>query len=255
MTAGIHGKEEKVKRERAKEEARATWEKEAGIAPDELYSRAGIDIEAANIRQAMEAILNEHAKKRRVCVRSKVWWTKEIAELRKKRGQAVRERRHNPATYGAAQRNLRRAIRKAKKSCWEEHVQGADKEQLWRAVRYTAPRLEGKAQPLVDETGTKATSREERELMLIATAFPEAPDAGEQTPLPDGGHAHQRVNENRPAACWPRRETRAPPEETGWGRKSSRSCGNGLQSVLQHCSGHASNSAITLKAGRRPKEW
>jgi len=50
------------------------------------------------------------------------------------------------------------------------------------AVRYTAPRLEGKAQTLVDEAGTKATSQEERERMLIATAFPEAPGVGEQPP-------------------------------------------------------------------------
>ena len=130
-TAGVHEKEEKEKREKTKE-ARATWEKEAGPAPDKLYNRTGIDEEAANIRQAMETTLNEHAKKRRVCVRSKVWWTKEITELRKERGRAVRNRRQNPAAYGEAQRNLRRAIRRAKKSCWEEYVQGADKEQLWR---------------------------------------------------------------------------------------------------------------------------
>ena len=112
-TAEVHDKEEKEKREKAKKEARATWEKKAGRAPDELYSRAEIDKEAANIRQAMEATLNEHAKKRRVCVRSKVWWAKEITELRKERGRAVREIRRNPAAYGEAQRNLRRAIRRA----------------------------------------------------------------------------------------------------------------------------------------------
>jgi len=195
-TAGIQEKEEKEKRERVRREARATWEKEAGPAPGALWSRADIDKEAVNIRQAMEVALNAHAKKRRVCVRSKAWWTNEIAELRKKRGRAVREKRQNPAAYGEAQRTLRRAIRRAKKSCWEEYVQGADKEQLWKAVRYTAPRLEGKAQTLVDEAGAKATNREERERMLIATAFPEAPDVGEQTPLPDGGRAHQRVNES-----------------------------------------------------------
>jgi len=113
-TAGVHGKEGKEKRERVRKEARATWEKEAGPAPGELWIRAGIDKEATNIRQAMEATLNAHTKERRVCVRSKLWWTKEIAELRKKRGRAVRERRQNPAAYGEAQRTLRRAIRRAK---------------------------------------------------------------------------------------------------------------------------------------------
>jgi len=61
-----------------------------------------------------------------------------------KRGKATRERRQNPAAYGEAQRTLRRAIRRAKKTCWDNFVQGADKKQLWRAVRYTAPRLDCK---------------------------------------------------------------------------------------------------------------
>ena len=150
-TTEVHEKEEKAKREKAKKEARATWEKEAGPAPDELYSRAGIDSEAANIRQAMEATLNEHAKKRRVCVRSKVWWTEEITALQKERGRAVRERRQNPTAYGEAQRNLKRAIRWAKKSCWEKYVQGADKEQLWKTVRYTVPHRRDRRQG--DEPG------------------------------------------------------------------------------------------------------
>ena len=50
-------------------------------------------------------------------------------------------------------------------------------------------------QTLVDEAGTKATSREERERMLIKSAFPEAPDAGEQPSLLGGGCAFQRVDE------------------------------------------------------------
>ena len=136
----------------------------------------------------MEETLNQHAKKRRACARSKVWWTQEIASLRKKRGQAARERRQHPATFQEAKRALRRAIRRARKECWNNFVQRADTDQVERAVKYTAPRLEGKVQTLVDEEGTK-------ECMVIAAAFPEAPYAGEQPPLPDGGRAHQRINE------------------------------------------------------------
>ena len=192
-TAGVHEKEEKEERERAKEEARATWEKEAGPAQDELYSRAGIDKEAANIRASDGG--------------DPEWACKEEASLCEAQGVVDEGDRRTTertgtgspgetAAYGEAKRNLRRAIRRAKKSCWEEYVQEVGKEQLWRAVRYTAPRLEGKVQMLVDETGNKATSRKEREHMLIATAFPEAPDAGEQPPLPDGGLAHRQVNKN-----------------------------------------------------------
>jgi len=188
-------------------------------------------------------------------VRSKAWWTKEIAEMRKKRGRAVRERRQNPAAYGEAQRTLRRAIRRAKKSCWEEHVQGADKEQLWRAVRYTAPRLEGKAKTLVDEAGTKATSREERECMLIATAFPEALDVGEKPPLPGGGHAHQRVNESLVGRLLAKTRNASAPGGDRMGAEIVKImwewAPERVTALVRACIelGHHP------KAGRRPKEW
>jgi len=47
-----------------------------------MSGRAGIDREAAHIREAMEEALDEHAKKRRACARSKGWWSQEIADLR-----------------------------------------------------------------------------------------------------------------------------------------------------------------------------
>ena len=123
-TVGAQGKEEKEKREKTREEARATWEANIERSQAELGSKAGIDQEAAHIRASMEDTLNRHAKKRRVCARSKAWWTQEISELRKKRGKATRERRQNPAACGEAQQTLRRAIRRAKRTCWSDFVQG-----------------------------------------------------------------------------------------------------------------------------------
>ena len=62
------------------------------------------------------------------------------------------------------------------------------------AVKYTAPRLEAKASDLADEEGRRATNREERDCMLLRAAFLEAPDVGEQHPLPVGGSAYQLIN-------------------------------------------------------------
>jgi len=145
----------------------------------------------------MEETLNAHAKEWRLC---KAWWTQKISELRKKRGKATRQ---NPAAYGEALRTVRRAIRRAKKTCWDSFVQKADKEQLWNAVRYAVPRLDGKMQTLVDEAGVKATSREERERMLIASAF-----RNPQTL----GSSHRYRTEDAPTSestkhCRPPRET------------------------------------------------
>jgi len=65
--------------------------------------------------------------------------------------------------------------------------------------RYTAPKLEGKARELVDEGGTKATNREERERMLVKAAFLEARTSGSTSVTCDSslggseGCSHKRV--------------------------------------------------------------
>ena len=56
-------REEKEKRGKAKEEARACWEEKIGRVQAELDSRAGIDREAAHIREAMEETLGEYSKR------------------------------------------------------------------------------------------------------------------------------------------------------------------------------------------------
>ena len=83
-------------------------------------------------------------------------------------------------------------LRRAKKECRNRFVQEADRNDIWK---YTAPISEAKASDLAGEEGRRATNREERDCMLIRAAFLEAPDAGEQPPLPVGGSAYQRINE------------------------------------------------------------
>jgi len=99
----------------------------------ELGSRAGIDRETAHIRGAMEVTSDEHAKKGRACARSKAWWSQEIVDQRKKRGQATRERRQQPAAFREAKQMLRGAIRRAKKGCWNNFAQRADNKDGWTA--------------------------------------------------------------------------------------------------------------------------
>ena len=83
------------------------------------------------------------------------------------------------------------------------------------ALKYTAPKLEGKARELVTEEGTKATNREERVHMLIKAAFPEAPDAGEQ-PSCQREAMHTGESTSWLDNYWPGQGTRAP---LRWGRR------------------------------------
>src|SRR5258706_193978 len=92
-------------------------------------------------------------------------------------GSCPPERRGKKSTPGAvreARRNLRRAIRRAKKACWNEFLENASGDDIWKAARYTAPRPDDSQRPLVNGT-TTAITREEKEAMVIQVAFPEPP--------------------------------------------------------------------------------
>ena len=118
--------------------------------------------------------LDKFARKKRNCARSKRWWTTDLAKLRKELG---RERRR-PAGIGRVQqarRNLRRAIRRAKKECWNRFLQEAKGTDVWSATRYTTPRIDKAGQALVAEDGSIAEGRHDREQAILSAHFPQAP--------------------------------------------------------------------------------
>ena len=111
----------------------------------------------------MTSILDEFAKQRRVCLRSKRWWNEEIAELRNAKGRALRTNwglRHEAARV--ARRDLRRTTRRAKKNCWDNFLENASGEDVWTAARYTNPKLDDSAKPLINGERT-AVARDDKE--------------------------------------------------------------------------------------------
>jgi len=94
------------------------------------------------LREAMVGTLDEHARRKRWCSRSKPWWTEDLAGQRREIGM---ERRRLAGIGRArdARRNLRRAIRKAKKECWNRFLQEAKGGEVWMAANYTAPNSTG----------------------------------------------------------------------------------------------------------------
>ena len=66
---------------------------------DDECTIAQLDEVAAALGQAMVGTLDEHARRKRWCSRSRPWWTEDLAELRKELG---RERRR-PAGIGRVQ--------------------------------------------------------------------------------------------------------------------------------------------------------
>jgi len=94
-----------------------------------------------------------------------------------------------PAGIGrlrGARRNLRRAIRNAKKECWNKFLQEAKGGEVRMVAIYTAPKLNRTGHALVDEEGNISESQDEREAVILRAHFPKGPP-GTYEPSAGGG--------------------------------------------------------------------
>jgi len=193
---------------RGKEEEEAKAAGEARARAQECYRRgvqdtpvlgdgstvAEIDIAAAALRAAIVETLDQHARKKRWCSRSKRWWTPELRDVRKALGRARRKRRvAGMSRVQEARRSLRRAIRKAKKECWNRFLTEAEGKEVWTAAGYTQPRIDKEGQALVLEDGSVAEGHDDREQAVLVAHFPPAPP-GTYEPVTVGGRAYKRVD-------------------------------------------------------------
>jgi hypothetical protein len=113
---------------------------------DEVVTAAGA------LREAITIILDQHARKKRWCSRSGPWWNADLRELRKDWGRARRKWRVAGISWvNVIGQELRRAIRKAKRDCWNKFLQEADGNKVWTAAGYTVPRIDKTGQVLVRE--------------------------------------------------------------------------------------------------------
>jgi len=187
--------EEQKRRKEVRAEAREQWKEAAAQRGPAEATEEGVTAEARWIRDTAANILDKFTKPRRMCMRSKRWWNQEITDLRKELGKARRaDRDHRTGATRAARRSLRRAIRKAKKACWNNFLENASSEDVWTAVKYTSPRPDDSAKPLISGDQT-AITREEKEHMILTAAFP-APPEDNGIIAPPGGKAYERINQS-----------------------------------------------------------
>jgi len=92
----------------------------------------------------------------------------------------------------AARREFRRAIRKAKRDCWNRFLQEADGKKVWTAAAYTTPRIDKTGQVVVREDGTVAEGHREREQAVLQAHFPQGPPGSFESAA--GGQAFERVD-------------------------------------------------------------
>ena len=153
--------EEQEKRKEARGEAKRQWEDAAERRGLAAATKEGVEEEARWIRDTAASILDEFAKPRWVCLRSKSWWADEISELSKQLGRARRAHREiRTEATKAARRNLRRAIRRAKKAYWNSLLENATGGNVCTPVRYINLRPDDSARPLING-GSTAIARED----------------------------------------------------------------------------------------------
>jgi hypothetical protein len=125
--------------------------------------------------KATREMLDKHAKKIELCARSKRWWSEEIAQKRRDLGRVKRKWRQRKATRDEvkeAKSIWQRAIREAKRKCWEDFLDSSVGMKVWMAVRYTKVEKGTVVPTLVGVDGMVADTMEAKSKMLAEMAFP-----------------------------------------------------------------------------------
>jgi hypothetical protein len=92
--------------------------------------------------QETAVILNEHTKAVELCIRSKWWYSNDIADKREELGHTRRQWQADITpreVYVEAKCVWQKAIGEAKRRCWETFVESAHRPDVWATVRYTRP--------------------------------------------------------------------------------------------------------------------
>ena len=138
------------------------------------------------LREAMVGTLDQHARSKRWCSRSKRWWNPALKALRKALGRAQRGwRTKGMSQVQEARGELRRAIRKVKRDCWNHFLQESSGKEVWTAASYTKLRIDKAGQALQREDGSVAEGHSDREQAILEAHFPPAP-GGSYEPPADG---------------------------------------------------------------------
>jgi len=118
----------------------------------------------------MSSVLNATAKKIRICTRSKRWWNADIKARRKAVGRD--KRRPNSVEASSAKAKLQQSIRQSKRGMCSEYLHNLMGTKVWRAARYTNPRMGMTREALPDREGKLANTATEKEQMLRCESDP-----------------------------------------------------------------------------------
>ena len=177
------------------------------ISPTSL--KEDLDEEVKWFESRLSLLLDKYAKILYVSPFSKRWWNDEVAEARKTWARAKRSYGRDDKYQDElkqARNTYYRVIRKAKRVCWQNFLQGQDtaqearqsddKNRCWTAFRYTRPQQFKTTPALKDTEGHVATSMKAKEALVCKSAFPSPPKSVHSEPIVMPGVAHQMVTKD-----------------------------------------------------------
>ena len=242
--------------------AKSQWKKtnEAQQHLDLLCTKQELDKKIKWFERKLTDFLNNHAKITQITSYSKRWWNKEVVKARSTWAKDKRRLGKNEdlrEEFKQARNRYYRTIRKAKRDCWQDFLQGKsqssdavmDKNHCWMALKYTKP-LQFRITPaLKDSDGNTAVSMKAKEALVRKSAFPKPPANFVEPPVISSGVAHTKINEEVIAqALMTQAATKAPgPDKINfqilqmiWGWDKAR-----ITSMVYHA----------IRLGYHPTEW
>ena len=127
------------------------------------------------IQGSLVKLLNKETKRITICARSKRWWNEEIRAARQMVARAKRKRKRQEEGWRqdlkSTRKNLRCAIRKAKRKTWTEFLEAAADKEVWSVLRYLGPPRTN-CIPTISHGGSRADTIEEKARMLKTISFP-----------------------------------------------------------------------------------
>ena len=205
------------------DEAKREWQSQMAGRPM-LSNTAEVDQleeEAQHIQDSMVRVLDMHARKIRLCARSKKWWSEAIQERRKDLGRVSRLKRWGRADQ-AAIRQARNAYKKeqraAQKQSWENFLDNAKGENVWSVAQYTKPSRVTTVPTIQDSRGNVADTHDKKAAMLAKLAFPPPVEYQEGAGEPgEPGRAYKQIDwEQVQQAIFAQSQRKAPgPDKMG----------------------------------------
>ena len=128
--------------------------------------QAALDRIAVCITETIQESAREAIPVAKPCHRSKPWWTKELAQLRKDASKAKRTHEKHPNTRHSRQAKHKRnfylhAIKAAKTSHWNDFLQQAKGKEIFKALSYTKEKTTRTIPALQYKQGEKVETAED----------------------------------------------------------------------------------------------